>query len=195
MVVAVSSKLPVANRVEFIALTKAQPEKIVIGTNPAGTLPHLAARLLVRLTGAPAIVAPTTGGTNNAIREILGGRVHAIIESRPGIKPHVDSGDLKMLAIMTRERVPGFDLPIATDTVPGLAAIGWSGIFAPRGTPDAIVQQLAANIRDAMAAPETKARLEQTGSPYRPHYTADFVRFIEEEQRLWWPLVKEMGLN
>jgi tripartite-type tricarboxylate transporter receptor subunit TctC len=197
MVIAVSPKLDVNNLAEFIALARTRPDKLVIGTNPAGSLPHLAARLLVNLTKAPLTIVPfSSGGTNEAVREILGGRVHAVIETRPALKAHLDSGDLKALAIMTRERVSVVpDLPTATETVPGLAAIGWTGLFAPRGTPTAIVRQLSANIRQAMEAPEAKAKLEQTGTPYPPLFTDDFARFIDAEQKLWWPVVKEAGLH
>jgi tripartite-type tricarboxylate transporter receptor subunit TctC len=197
LVIAVSPKLGVNNLAEFIALARARPDKLAIGTNPAGSLPHLAARLLVNLTKAPLTIVPfSSGGTNEAVREIMGGRVHAVIESRPALKAHLDSGDLRALAIMTRERVSVVpDLPTAAETVPGLAAIGWTGLFAPRGTPTAIARQLSANIRQATEAPEAKAKLAQTGTPYPPLFAEDFARFIEVEQKLWWPVVKEAGLH
>jgi tripartite-type tricarboxylate transporter receptor subunit TctC len=197
MVFAVSPKLGVNNLAEFIALAKAQPNKLIIGTNPAGSLPHLAARLFVKLTKVPITVVPySTGGTNEAIREILGGRNHGVIEARTGLKAQLDSGDLKALAIMARERViTAPDLPTAEGTVPGLVAIGFTGIAGPKGIPDAIVQRLAASIRQALETPEVRDRLEQTGTPFRPLFTSDFARFIEAEQKLWWPIVKEAGLN
>jgi tripartite-type tricarboxylate transporter receptor subunit TctC len=195
MVFAVSPKLDVNNLAEFIALAKAQPDKLVIGTNPAGSLPHLAARLFVKLARAPVTIVPySTGGTNEAIREILGGRVHAVIEGRPGLKAHLDSGDLKALAIMARERVTSIpDVAIAAETVPGLTAIGWIGIFAPKGVPDAVIQRLAASIREAMQTPEVETRFAQTGSPFQPLFTGDFTRFIEAEQKLWRPVVQEVA--
>jgi len=196
MVLAVSPKLGAGNLAEFIALARAQPDRLVIGTNPAGSLPHLAARLFVKLAKAPMTVAPSTGGTNEAVREILGGRAHAVIEARPGLAAQIDAGDLKALAIMSGERVATVpDLPTATETVPGLTATGWVGIFAPRGVPEPIVQRLTASVREAMEAPEVKARLAQTGSPFRPRFGDDFARFIEVEQRLWWPVVKDAGLQ
>ena len=135
LLLAVSPKLGVNSLAELIALAKKEPHTIVIGTNPAGSLPHLAARLLVELSKAPFTVLPyATGGTNEAIRDILGGRVHAVIESRPGLKGVLDSGDLKALAIMSSERHEKFpDLPAAAETVPGLTAVGWSGARRPQG--------------------------------------------------------------
>jgi tripartite-type tricarboxylate transporter receptor subunit TctC len=195
MVLAVSSKLGVSNLAEFITLAKAQPNKLIIGTNPAGSLPHLAGRLFAALTKAPVTVVPySSGGTNEAIREVLGGRIHGVIEARSGLQAQLDSGDLKALAIMARERVSTApNVPIATETVPGLTAVGWSGIFAPRRVPDAIVQRLAGSLCQVLENPEIKTRLEQTGTPYRPLYTGDFARFIEAEQKLWWPVAKEAG--
>ena len=142
------------------------------------------------------VVPYSRGGTNEAIREILGGRGHAVIEARTGLKAQLDSGDLKALAIMTPQRVATVpDLPTAAETVPGLVAIGFTGIVAPKGTPDPIVQRLAASIRQVLETPEVKSQLERTGSPFQPLFTGEFARFIEAEQRLWWPVVKEAGLN
>jgi tripartite-type tricarboxylate transporter receptor subunit TctC len=196
MVIAVPPKLGVTDLAGLISLAKAKPDQLVIGTNPAGSLPHLASRLFVKLANAPMTVAPSTGGTTEAVREILGGRAHAVVESRPGLKAQLDAGDLKALAIMTDEPVPAFpDLPVAARTVPGLRAVGWTGIFAPRDVPEPIVRRLVASLREALESPEVKTRFAQTGSPFRPLFTADLARFIEAEQKLWWPVVKEAGLQ
>jgi tripartite-type tricarboxylate transporter receptor subunit TctC len=197
LLLAVSPKLGVNSFAELIALAKKNPNTIVIGTNPAGTLPHLAARLLVELSQAPFTVLPyATGGTNEAIRDILGGRVHAVIEGRPGLKGALDSGDLKALAIMSGERVPTIpDLPTAAETVPGLTAVGWQALVAPKGTPEAIIDQLRNDLRRVLEDAHLQMRLAQIGTPFRPMSTADVIRFIEVEQKLWWPIVKDGGLR
>jgi tripartite-type tricarboxylate transporter receptor subunit TctC len=193
LLVAVSPKLGVGTLAELIALAKKEPEKIIVGTNPAGTLPHMAARLLVELSKAPVTVLPyATGGTNEAIRDILGGRIHAVIEGRPGLKGALASGDLRALAVMSYERqLNAPDLPTAAETVPGLTAVGWQALVAPKGTPEAIVQQLADDLRKTLEAPDVRTRLGHTGTPFRPMFLAELARFIEAEQRLWWPIVKE----
>jgi tripartite-type tricarboxylate transporter receptor subunit TctC len=195
LLIAVSPKLGVSSLAELIALAKKEPHTIVIGTNPAGTLPHLAARRLVELSKAPFTVLPyTTGGTNEAIRDLLGGRVHVVIEARAGLKGALDSGDLKAVAIMSSERLPSApDLPTASETVPGLTAVGWSALLAPRGTPHAIVEQLREDLRKALDDAHLQTRLAQIGTPFRPMSTADVIRFIETDQKLWWPIVKGTG--
>src|SRR5262249_18519733 len=160
MTFAVSSKLGVNTLPEMIALAKREPHKFIIGTNPAGSLPHLAARLFVSLSRAPMTVVPSTGGTNEAIRGIMGGRVHAVIESLPPLRGALDAGDIKVLAIMTPERLPSApDLPAAAETLPGLVAIGWTALFARSGTPEAVVQQVSEDLRRAMADPDARARM------------------------------------
>jgi tripartite-type tricarboxylate transporter receptor subunit TctC len=193
LLIAVSPKLGIGTLEELIALAKKEPEKIIVGTNPAGTLPHMAARLLVDLSKAPITVLPyATGGTNEAIRDILGGRIHAVVEGRPGLKGALASGDLKALAVMSNERQPNApDLPTATETVPGLRAIGWQALVAPKGTPEPILRQLADDLRKTLEAPDVYTRLGHTGTPFRPMFSAELAKFIEAEQRLWWPIVKE----
>jgi tripartite-type tricarboxylate transporter receptor subunit TctC len=193
LLVAASSKLGVGTLAELIALAKKEPEKLVIGTNPAGTLPHMAARLLVDRSKAPMTVLPyATGGTNEAIRDILGGRIHAVVEGRPGLKGVLASGDLKALAVMSKERQPNApELPTATETVPGLTAVGWLALVAPKGTPPSLLRQLADDLRKTLEAPDVSTRLGHTGTPFRPMFSAELARFIEAEQRLWWPVVKE----
>jgi tripartite-type tricarboxylate transporter receptor subunit TctC len=193
MLIAASPKLGVNTLADLIALAKREPHKIVIGTTAAGTLQHLAGRLLVERSHAPMTVLPfTTGGGNEAIRNIMGGRVHVVVDARPSLKGTLDAGDLKALAIMSSERqlfLP--DLPTAAETIPGLTAVGFLPLVAPKGTPAPIVQRLAEDLRRALETVRT--RLEHVGTPMPLIFSTELVRFIESEQRLWWPIVKESG--
>jgi len=193
MVFAVSPKLGINTLGELITTAKRNPHKFIIGTNPAGSLPHLAATLFVKLSQAPITVVPSTSGTNEAIREIMGGRIHAVIEALPGLRGALAAGDLKALAIMARERPPTApDIPTAAETVPGLIALGWTALAAPKGTPPAIVQQLTEDLRKVIESSDTRARLDKIGAtPFQAIFAADLASFIESEQKLWWPIVNE----
>src|SRR5262245_18356074 len=192
MVLAVSPKLGVASLGELIKLAKQEPYRIIIGTNPAGSLPHLTARLLVALSSAPITVVPSTGGTNEAIKEIIGGRVHAVVDSLPGLRGALAAGEIKAVAIMLPQRLPTHpDLATGAETIAGLTAIGWQAVAARAGTPEPIMTQLAADLRKTMEAPDVRARLDQIGTPFQPIYGTDVVRFIAAEQKLWWPIVKD----
>ena len=192
MVVAVSPMLGIDTLADLIALAKREPHKIVIGTLPAGTLPHLTAQLLVERSKAPMTVLPyATGGSPAAVADLMGGRVHAVIVTPDSSKGAFDSGHLKAVAITTRERLPSApDLPTAAETVPGLTAVGWVALAAPKGTPDGIVRQLGEDLRKAFHTSEIRTWLDKIGGHFPPMFSAELARFIEAEQELWWPVVK-----
>ena len=88
------------------------------------------------------------------------------------------------------------DLPIAAETVPGLFAMGWTALVAPKGTPPAVVQQLTDDLRKVTESTETNDRLQRVGvMPFRPIFAADLARFIEGEQKLWRPIVEAEQLK
>ena len=82
-------------------------------------------------------------------------------------------------------------MPAAAETVPGLTAIGWQAISVRAGTPQALVTKLGEDLRTTMTRPDARARLDRIGTPFTPIFGADVARFIEGEQKLWWPIVKE----
>ena len=194
---ACSSKLGVHSLPEFVALAKKKPNQLVIGTNPAGSLPHLAAKLFVDLTETPITVVPySTGGTNDAIRDIMGGRVHAVIEGLPGLKGSLDAGEINALAIMSHEPLAAFpNLPVASRLVPGLTAIGWQALAVPRKTPPEIARKLTDDLRKVLQNPELQKRLLETGSEFQPLFGEDLTRFIQDEQKQWWSLVRKYSTN
>ena len=194
-IVAVSPKLGVNTLRELIALANKEPHKIAIGTTSAGSFPHFAGLLLAERSQAPFTVVPySKGGTVEAIRDILGERIHAVVEPRPGLVGALDAGQIKALAIMSNERIAIMpDLPTALETVPGLTAIGWMGMVAPRGTPEPIARRLIEDLRKVLEKPEIQAKLAQIGTPFRPIYGPDFAGFIHEEQKLWWPMIRQFN--
>jgi tripartite-type tricarboxylate transporter receptor subunit TctC len=193
MYLAVSPKLGVASFAEFVALARSRPQELVIGTNGAGTLPHLAGLALAKMGNIPVTVVPyNQGGTQAAITDIMGGRVHATIEAVFGLRGSLQSGDLKLIGVMSREPDPDFpDVPVVATTVPGFSALGFIDLAAPAGTPQWIVRRLSEGLRDALETPSIKQRLEDLGMRATPMTPAETTAFIENEERLWWPIVKE----
>src|SRR5262245_60944405 len=161
LVMACSPKLGVKTLADFIALAKKMPDKLVIGTNPAGSLPHITAKLLVDVTKtAMAVVPYSTGGTNDAIRDIMGGRVHAVIDGWSSYSVAVETKDLTPLAIMSLKPTASLpNLPASAATVPGFTSIGWQALTARRGTPEPIVRVLGDSLRKVLADPQLQKRL------------------------------------
>jgi tripartite-type tricarboxylate transporter receptor subunit TctC len=197
MNVAVGSKLGIASLPELIAVAKSRPHEIVIGTNGTGTLPHFAALALAKMANIPITVVPyATGGTMAAIGDILGGRVHATIEGMTGLRGNLQSGDLKLIAVMSPERDPFLpDLRTVAETVPGLTAVGWMSLAAPAGTPERIVRQLSEGLRHALETQSVRQRFDELGAQVKIVTPAETRAFVENEQKLWWPIVKEAGIE
>ena len=193
LVMACSPKLGVKSLAEFIALAKKMPDKLVIGTNPAGSLPHITAKLFVDLTKTAIAVVPySTGGTADAIRDIMGGRVHAVIDGWASLRGAIESKDLTPLAILSPKPVAMLpNLPAAAATVPGFTSIGWQALTARRGTPEPIVRILGDSLRKVLDDPQLQKRLEETGPEFQPMYGAELTRFIQDEQKFWLPLAKK----
>ena len=193
LVMGCSPKLGVKSLAEFIALAKRTPDKLAIGTNPVGSLPHISAKLFVDLTGTAITVVPySTGGTSEAIRDILGGRVHAVIDGLASLRGSIDSGDLAPLAILSKGPAASLpNLPPALETVPGFSAIGWQALTVRRGTPDSITRVLENSLRKVLDDPQLQKRLQETGPEFQPLYGTELTQFIEAEQKFWLPLAKK----
>jgi tripartite-type tricarboxylate transporter receptor subunit TctC len=194
MYIAVPPSLGVSSLPELIALAKSRPQEIVVGTNGAGSLPHFAALALAKMGNVPITIVPySTGGTMAAISDIMGGRVHATIESMSALRGALQAGDLKLIAVMSPERAGIFpDLPTAAETIPGLSAVGFISLAAPAGTPGYIVRRLSEGLRHALQTSIVKQRLDEFDMQ-RPILTPEDTKaYIENEEKLWWPLVREI---
>lgn len=194
MFIAVSPKLGVNSFAEFVALAKSKPGQIALGTNGAGTLPHFAGLVLEKKGNVPITVVPyNQGGTMAAVVDIMGGRVHGTIEAVFGLQAPLQSGDLKLLVAMSSERVPEYpNVPTVSETLPGITAVGFMSLAAPAGTPEPIVRRLADGLRAALDAPAVKKRFAELGIPIRNMTPAQTTELIANEQKIWWPLVKEL---
>jgi tripartite-type tricarboxylate transporter receptor subunit TctC len=193
MYLAVPPKLGINTLNEFIARAKSEPHKLVLGTNGAGTLPHFAALALTKKADVPITVVPyAKGGTTEAIRDILGGRAHGTIEAIFGLRGALQSGDLKLIAVMSSERAPNFPaVATVAETVPGLTAVGWVALSAPAGTPQAIVQRVNEALNQALKAADVVKRFDDLGLQAQILTPEQTRHYIEAEQKLWWPIVKE----
>jgi len=192
MFIAVSPKLGVATFSEFVALAKSKPGQIAFGTNGAGTLPHFAGLVLEKKGNVPITVVPyNQGGTMAAVADIMGGRVHGTIEGVFGLRGPLQSGDLKLIGQMAQQREPEFpDVP-AVSEIPGLSAVGFMSLAAPANTPEHIIRRLSEGLSQALDSQSVKQRFAEIGVPIRNLTPAQTKAFIENEQRIWWPLVKE----
>jgi tripartite-type tricarboxylate transporter receptor subunit TctC len=193
MFIAVSPKLGVATFPEFVAMAKSKPGQIALGTNGAGTLPHFAGLILEKKGNVPITVVPyNQGGTMAAVADIMGGRIHGTIEGVFGLRGPLQSGDLELIGQMAPQREPEFpNVPAVAETIPGVSAIGFMSLAAPAKTPEHIIRRLSEGLSQALESPSVKQRFAEIGVPIRNLTPTQTKAFIENEQRIWWPLVKE----
>src|SRR5262249_19793835 len=186
-------KLGVSTFPEFVALARSKPGQIAIGTNGAGTLPHFAGLVLEKKANVPITVVPyNQGGTMAAVADIMGGRVHGTIEGVFGLRGLLQSGDLKLIGQMAPQREPEYpSVPTVSETNPGISAIGFMTLAAPAGVPESIQRRLADGLRQALDSPAVKKSYADLGVPIRNYTPEQTKAFVENEQKIWWPLVRE----
>ena len=167
--IVVNPSMPVNSIAELQAHAKANPGKLNCGSAGLGTLTHLICETLKASAGIDNVHVPYRGGAD-ALNDFLAGTTQ--IHSEPNVLPHVKSGKAKLLAIADRARHPDYpNVPLISETHPDIAIVGWFGLFAPAGTPPAIVKRLNEEVNRISAHPEVKslflglAQRTATGTP------------------------------
>jgi tripartite-type tricarboxylate transporter receptor subunit TctC len=151
---------------ELIALAKAQPGKITMGSAGIGTGQDIAAQQFVMMTGTSVLHVPYKGGAP-ALTDLLGGQINAMFETSPTALPYVKQGKLKALAITSIKRSPLLpELPtVAEAGVTGYESVTWIGVVAPAGTPKPIVDRLNAELNKSLAGDMGKQLAEISLDP------------------------------
>src|SRR5215470_9186561 len=158
MFIAVPPRLGITTFPQFVALANSKPQEILIGTNGTGSLPNFAGLALAKKGNIPVTIVPCAqGGTLAAISDIMGGRVHATIEAIAGLRGQLQSGDLRLIGVMSANRDPEYpEVPTIAETVPGLTAIAFVSLAAPAGTP--VIRQLNEALNQTLVMTNIKQR-------------------------------------
>ena len=133
-------------------------------------------------------------GSAPAVADLIGGQVQVMMDGLPSALPHVKAGRLRALAVTSQKRSPAApDLPTIAETYPGFYADAWSGLFAPRGTPRAVVEKLANETRRILALPDVRERLAGLGAEPVGSTPAEFTAHVQREIAKWAVVVKSSG--
>ena len=196
MSIGASPTLGVANLKELIALAKKKPGEISYAVSGVGRLTHLTGELLQIRGDIKLQMVPYTGGSAQALSDIMSGRISMVIEGYSGLAGAYQAGQLKPLAIAAAQRLPNLpDLPAVSETLPGVVATGWQVVVAPRGTPDAIVRQVSADLRKVLGTPEIKDKLAARGAYVRPMTPEEATAFVRDQQKLWKPALERIAAS
>src|SRR3984885_6462126 len=147
MFIAVNPTLGINTLAELIARAKKEPGTISIAVTGVGRLTHLTGLLLQQRADIQLLPVPYNGGPAAAMGDVGTNRVSMIIEGYSGIGGSVKAGQMKIIAVASRERLPEFpDVPTVAETIPGFFATGWQAMVAPLGTPAPIINKVSADL-------------------------------------------------
>ena len=192
-----NNNLPVKTVKDLIAMAKAQPGKLTYASFGAGSAGHLAAEMLLAMTGTDMIHVPYKGSAP-AVADVMGGRVTMML---PGIGSAINlakEGKLKALAVSTGKRVSGApDVPTIAETgVPGYDVATWESIQAPAGTPPDIIAKLNAAVREAVASNDLRQKMINLGfEPDGMKSPAEAAQFVRSEMNKWGKVVRDRNIK
>ena len=194
-VLVANPSLPANNVAELIALAKAKPGNLSIASAGNGTLNHLIGEMLQKATDIQLQHIPYKGAAA-AATDVVGGQVPLSVQSMPSSIAFIRAGKLKVLGVVNEKRLAALpDSPSIGETVPGFGATPWYGMFAPAGTPNAIINNLAKAAIDAINDPVIKKKLidmelEPTG--YGPEKLG---QILKSDLDKWGPTIRESGFK
>jgi tripartite-type tricarboxylate transporter receptor subunit TctC len=193
-VLVVNPAVPVKTVKELIALAKKEPGRLMMGSSGNGSSIHMSGEMFQYMTGTRFTHVPYRGGAA-ALTDLLGGRVQLMFDNAPTALPHIAKGALRPLAVTSSHRLAALpDVPTMIEAgVPDYAVSSWSGIFAPAGTPKAIVLKLNQAVNNALKNDKLRARYAEAGIDIDIMSAPDFTAFVHQEMARWSTIVKASG--
>lgn len=196
MVIAVNPGLKADTLAGLIALMRAKPGGLFIGTPALGTPPHLIALMLTRAAGVEATIVPFTTGPE-ALQAVANGDVQVFVDGPALVAPHVKAGRLRALAVTGRTRTPELpDVPTVGEAgLPQAQAETWFGIVAPAATPAPVVQTLNHEAGQLFTHQEFRQRIERMGFTPSTSSVEAFATALRTDHQHWGSFIRETGLR
>ena len=192
----VNPNFPAKSIKEFIAIAKAKPGKVSYASSGSGGGPHIAAEVFEKMAGVDLLHVPYKGG-GPAAADVMAGHVDmyfaTVLESLGAVK----TGKFTALGVSTLTRSPALpELPtIAESGVPGYDSGSWIGVVAPAGTPVAIIDKVANDMREVIAEPETRQTLIQQGATPLSLSPAAFKARIDNDRQRYSKVIQDANIQ
>lgn len=195
-VLLVNAVFPAKNVSELIAAARKSKDAVSYASSGNGSAQHLAGALFESAAKVDMVHIPYKGG-GPALNDVIGGQVPVFFGNLASTLQHVQSGKLRALAVTAARRssiLP--NVPTLTEAgVSGAEIYEWNAVFAPAGTPDAVLAQLAGAFQKALEAPEVRARITQLGGEVQSLSPAQSGQFLQQQVSLWSRVIKERGIT
>ena len=192
-VLVVNPSVPAATLDDFTTYAKGNPGQLSYGSDGIGTSSHLSGFMLARRAGFDATHVPYKGV--DALNDLLSGRLQFMFATIPSVIQHIQAGRLRAIAVTSSTRSRSLpDIPtVAERGFPGFQAGSWMGVFAPKGTPDAVIATLNKAVNEIIAVPAMQAQMVREGANPVGGTPAMLGQFTQKEFEKWRALVRESG--
>jgi tripartite-type tricarboxylate transporter receptor subunit TctC len=178
---------------EIVALAKPQPGKLNYASAGNGTLNHLLGEMFNKSAAIDLVHIPYKSASA-AATDVVGGQIPLTFGSFPGVMPFVKAGQLRVIGVATEKRTAlAPDLPTLAESIPGLHANSWYGMFAPAGTPKDIIQKLYLASVKVLAAQDLIDRLAGQGAEVAPSTPEYLSKLLADDLVRWAKIVKDSG--
>ncbi|PLC53251.1 ABC transporter substrate-binding protein [Pollutimonas nitritireducens] len=196
MIFAVGKNVPGTNLASFVALAKSKPGDLNYGSAGNGSAGHLAFEMLKMATGIDVMHVPYRG-TGAQTTDLLAGNIDAASAGTPGLLPHAQAGNVRIIAVGSARRLPVLnDVPtVAEQGYPGFESSQWFGLLAPAGTPAPIIDRLKKDALLALRSQAVSERLAHDSSEPVGLGPREFADFIQTEGERWGEVVRRANLR
>jgi len=194
-VVTVGGSFPASTLAEFISYVKSRPGQLTFGSAGFGSLTHVSSAVFLKSAGLDMIHVPYRG-VAPAFTDLLAGHIAMLSASPVEIKPYLDSGRVKPLAVTSAARSRQLpDVPAIAETLKSPPVVTYNGLLAPGRTPAAVVDTIAREIAKAAKDEALLARLEKVGVEPILGTPQDFGKVIAADTEFWRDIVRELNLK
>ena len=191
----VNPDVPAKSLRELTEHAKASAGKLNYGTSGPGSVSHLTGAMYLNITGIKATEVPYKGG-GLAMPDVVAGHIHYIFSDSLPAMGFIKSGRVRALCVTGPERSPILpEVPPCAESVPGLVAVNWWGVFMPAGTPKAITTKFHADLVKVMQDGHVKGEFAKLGVEAVHNTPEQFVAFMKSESAKYAKLIKEAGIK
>jgi tripartite-type tricarboxylate transporter receptor subunit TctC len=191
-VLLVGTEQPYKSVKDLIAAAKAKPDTISFASAGQGSSQHMSGELFKLLAGADLSHVPYKGSAP-AIQDVIGNQIPSSFETVTVALPHIQAGKVRALAVTSAQRSAALpNVPTMQEAgVPGFDVASWQALYAPAGTPAAIVNRVNSEVEKIMAQPDVKARMDGLGLVHTATTPAQFAEFNRQEVAKWTRVARE----
>ncbi len=192
----IAPNVPARSYAEFVAFARQNPGKVFNATTGVGATNQLLGQMLAREAGIQLVDVPYKGA-GPALQDVMGGQVHLLFDGIKTSVPVHKSGKARVLAITSEKRSAALpDVPTFAELgLPNLTAAFWFALFAPAGTPPAVVEKLNASLNAALGSSDIASRLTDDGLTFGAGTPQDVTETIRRDALVWGPVIKALNIQ